>query len=75
MATEESGNQEKPASTEAGAKEEAATTGTEATERGGRMNAAKAFYRAMYAGEDVVPDEFGLAGKAETVQEKQRSVW
>jgi len=35
------------------------------------MNAAKAFYRAMYAGEDVVPDEFGLAGKAETVQERQ----
>ena len=71
MATEESGNQEKPASKEAGAKDEAATTGTEATERGGRMNAAKAFYRAMYAGEDVVPDEFGLAGKAEAVQERQ----
>jgi molecular chaperone GrpE len=37
------------------------TSGTEPKEeRGARMNAAKAFYRAMYAGEDVVPDEFGL---------------
>jgi len=29
-------------------------------ERSSRLNAAKAFYRAMYAGEDVVPDDFGM---------------
>lgn len=27
---------------------------------GGRMNAAKAFYRAMYAGEDAAPEDFGM---------------
>lgn len=27
---------------------------------GGRMNAAKAFYRAMYAGEDAAPEDFGI---------------
>ncbi|PWT96726.1 MAG: nucleotide exchange factor GrpE [Candidatus Melainabacteria bacterium] len=31
-------------------------------ERNSRMNAAKAFYRAMYAGEDVAPDDFGIGG-------------
>jgi molecular chaperone GrpE len=31
-------------------------------ERNARMNAAKAFYRAMYAGEDVMPDDFGMGG-------------
>ncbi len=30
-------------------------------DRANRMNAAKAFYRAMYAGEDVVPDDFGMS--------------
>jgi molecular chaperone GrpE len=37
-----------------------AASETETGERSGRMNAAKAFYRAMYAGEDVVPDDFGM---------------
>lgn len=27
---------------------------------GGRMSAAKAFYRAMYAGEDAAPEDFGM---------------
>lgn len=27
---------------------------------GGRMSAAKAFYRAMYAGEDAAPEDFGI---------------
>ncbi len=29
-------------------------------DRANRMNAAKAFYRAMYAGEEVAPDDFGM---------------
>lgn len=29
-------------------------------EKGGRMSAAKAFYRAMYAGEDAAPEDFGM---------------
>lgn len=29
-------------------------------DKGGRMNAAKAFYRAMYAGEDAAPEDFGM---------------
>ncbi len=38
---------------------------------GGRMNAAKAFYRAMYAGEDAAPEDFGMdmgkpAGQGQT---------
>jgi molecular chaperone GrpE len=37
---------------------------TEGGERSARMNAAKAFYRAMYAGEDVAPDDFGMGGGA-----------
>ena len=31
-----------------------------------KMNAAKAFYRAMYAGEDVAPDDFGLTEGKQT---------
>lgn len=31
-------------------------------DRANRMNAAKAFYRAMYAGEEVAPDDFGING-------------
>ncbi|HEY9678134.1 MAG TPA: nucleotide exchange factor GrpE [Drouetiella sp.] len=31
-------------------------------DRASRMNAAKAFYRAMYAGEEVAPDDFGIDG-------------
>jgi molecular chaperone GrpE len=31
-----------------------------ASDRTSRMNAAKAFYRAMYAGEDVDPQQFGM---------------
>ena len=30
---------------------------------GDRKNAAKAFYRALYSGEDVVPEEFGIGTK------------
>lgn len=63
MSMDASGNEDNAGGKESGAKEETATAGAEATERGGRMNAAKAFLPAMYAGEDVVPDEFGLATK------------
>jgi molecular chaperone GrpE len=38
---------------------------------GDRKNAAKAFYRALYSGEDVVPEEFGIGTKtAEKQAEK-----
>lgn len=30
-------------------------------EKGGRMNAAKAFYRAMYAGEEANPEDYGIS--------------
>ncbi|HEY9718180.1 MAG TPA: nucleotide exchange factor GrpE [Trichormus sp.] len=43
-----------PSSDDESSKEEASE------DRATRMNAAKAFYRAMYAGEDVVPDDFGM---------------
>jgi molecular chaperone GrpE len=32
---------------------------------GDRKNAAKAFYRALYSGEDVVPDDFGIGKNVE----------
>lgn len=38
------------------------SSGETKEERSSRMNAAKAFYRAMYAGEDVDPDQFGIGG-------------
>lgn len=41
-------------------------------DRANRMNAAKAFYRAMYAGEDVAPDDFGMKG-AQSAPEPQHS--
>jgi molecular chaperone GrpE len=52
----EKGGQERVA-TPAGAAAE-----SQGEERSTRMNAAKAFYRAMYAGEDVAPDDFGMGG-------------
>ncbi|HEY9773660.1 MAG TPA: nucleotide exchange factor GrpE [Planktothrix sp.] len=64
MTTDESGKQNTGAgSSDPAAKEEAANA-SEGTgeERAGRMNAAKAFYRAMYAGEDVIPNDFGIGG-------------
>jgi molecular chaperone GrpE len=47
-----------PSSDDESTKEEASE------DRATRMNAAKAFYRAMYAGEDVVPDDFGMKSAA-----------
>ena len=46
---------------------EAPAAKTEAKEQslGDRKNAAKAFYRALYSGEDVVPDDFGIGTKAD----------
>ena len=47
-----------------------AATGSPAPEqekpedRANRMNAAKAFYRAMYAGEEPAPEDFGMKGAA-----------
>ncbi len=57
MATDDSGNQN--GDTGAGALEPEAE---KAEDRANRMNAAKAFYRAMYAGEEVAPDDFGING-------------
>lgn len=44
-----------------------------AEDRSSRMNAAKAFYRAMYAGEDVVPDDFGMSSGREARVEGSRT--
>lgn len=57
MATDDSGNQN--GDTGAGALE---PEPEKAEDRANRMNAAKAFYRAMYAGEEVAPDDFGING-------------
>jgi molecular chaperone GrpE len=43
-----------------GAQEPAADEQPKGEEHGSRMNAAKAFYRAMYAGEEVQPNDFGM---------------
>lgn len=52
--------------------QDASGTGAESSEAkatpkeaslGDRKNAAKAFYRALYSGEDVVPEEFGIGTK------------
>lgn len=40
-----------------------ATAGVPASEKAARIDAAKAFYRAMYAGEEVAPSGFGLMEK------------
>lgn len=59
MSIEDAGNAD--SDTQSGASESGADESTERPEeRSTRMNAAKAFYRAMYAGEDVVPDDFGI---------------
>ncbi len=43
--------------------EEAAAASESKEGKGGRMNAAKAFYRAMYAGAEPDPEDFGLTDK------------
>ncbi len=43
--------------------EEAASEENKEGKGGGRMNAAKAFYRAMYAGAEPDPEDFGLTDK------------
>jgi molecular chaperone GrpE len=63
-----------PSAKAAGENETAPQAEEQEQERGNRMDAAKAFYRAMYAGGDPNPDEYGLATKpaapAETVSER-----
>lgn len=59
MATDDSGNLN--GGTGAGAPE---PEPEKPEDRANRMNAAKAFYRAMYAGEEVAPDDFGINGAA-----------
>lgn len=59
MATDDSGNLN--GGTGAGAPE---PEPEKPEDRANRMNAAKAFYRAMYAGEEVAPDDFGINGVA-----------
>lgn len=58
--------------------QDASGTGAESSEAkappkeaslGDRKNAAKAFYRALYSGEDVVPEEFGIGTKTAEKQE------
>lgn len=65
MAMDESGKPNSAGSTDpaASSEDDESSGANEAQDRASRMNAAKAFYRAMYAGEDVEPDEFGLAAK------------
>jgi molecular chaperone GrpE len=41
------------------------TEGGKEASLGDRKNAAKAFYRALYSGEDVVPDDFGIGKNVE----------
>ncbi|WP_421020547.1 hypothetical protein, partial [Klebsiella pneumoniae] len=52
-----------PAAEPAGA-EPGAKSDTKEASLGDRKNAAKAFYRALYSGEDVVPDDFGIGSKS-----------
>lgn len=63
MGSEESGNVNKSSGSQdpsSGADESASEEKESSEDRSGRMNAAKAFYRQLYAGEDVVPNDFGL---------------
>ncbi len=57
MATDDSGQTNQNGDPDPGAPEPGAE---KPEDRANRMNAAKAFYRAMYAGEEVAPDDFGM---------------
>ena len=57
MATDDSGQTNQNGDPSPGAPEPGAE---KPEDRANRMNAAKAFYRAMYAGEEVAPDDFGM---------------
>jgi molecular chaperone GrpE len=59
MTTDESGSKDQ---TESGSPDSVSEPSETKEERSSRMNAAKAFYRAMYAGEDVDPEAFGMGG-------------
>ncbi|MGH9550092.1 MAG: nucleotide exchange factor GrpE, partial [Terriglobales bacterium] len=65
MSSEESGNVKKdPGAKDPESGVDEAASGAEPANdkeaKGNRMDAAKAFYRQLYAGDDVVPDDFGL---------------